>query len=151
MAVRRANHHTKQGPKTMELSRQMWSVCCNTIPLFQKKTRNDVLRYCPSSWQCSFSYCSCNKEAPEAFSMGSVWSHRHLPRLGFLWFSSLSLYETVLGGWHFGTMRCRPANRIGWKHRRLASMMRLWKVCTMLRKMSTSGCWLSRELVGRCG
>ena len=60
-------------PKTI-VSRQMWSACCNSIPLFRKKaTRNVVLRYCPS-WQCSAAHCSCNKEAPEAFSMGSVWS-----------------------------------------------------------------------------
>ena len=40
----------------------------------EKATRNVVLRYCPSSWQCLAAHCSCNKEAPEAFSMGSVWS-----------------------------------------------------------------------------
>ena len=37
-------------------------------------TKNAVLRYCTSSWQCSAAHCNCNKEAPEAFSMGSVWS-----------------------------------------------------------------------------
>ena len=40
----------------------------------EQATRNVVLRYCPSSWQYLATYCSCNKEAPEAFSMGSVWS-----------------------------------------------------------------------------
>ena len=40
----------------------------------EQATRNVVLRYCPSSWQCSAEHSSCNKEAPEAFSMGSVWS-----------------------------------------------------------------------------
>ena len=40
----------------------------------EQATRNVVLRYCPSSWQCSSAYCSHNKEAPEAFSMGNVWS-----------------------------------------------------------------------------
>ena len=40
-----------------------------------KATKNVGLRYCPSSWQCSAAQCSCNKEAPEAFWTGSVWSH----------------------------------------------------------------------------
>ena len=40
----------------------------------EKATRNVVLRYCPSSWQCSTAHCCCNREVPEAFSMGSVWS-----------------------------------------------------------------------------
>ena len=40
----------------------------------QQTTRNVVLRYCPSSWQCSAAHCSCNKEASEEFLMGSVWS-----------------------------------------------------------------------------
>ena len=40
----------------------------------EQATRNVVFRYCPSSWQCSAAYCSYNKEAPEAFSMGNVWS-----------------------------------------------------------------------------
>ena len=39
----------------------------------EKAIRNVVLGYCPS-WKCSATYCSCNKEAPEEFSMGSVWS-----------------------------------------------------------------------------
>ena len=38
----------------------------------EKATRNFVLRYCPPSWQCSAAHCSCNKEAPEAFSVESV-------------------------------------------------------------------------------
>ena len=40
----------------------------------EKATRNFVLRYCPPSSQCSATQCSCNKKAPEAFSMGSIWS-----------------------------------------------------------------------------
>ena len=40
----------------------------------EQATRNVVLGYCPSSWHCSAAYCSCNKEAPEEFSMESVWS-----------------------------------------------------------------------------
>ena len=33
----------------------------------EQATRNVVLRYCPSSWQCSAAYCRCNKEACEEF------------------------------------------------------------------------------------
>ena len=40
----------------------------------ENATRNVLLRYCPSTWQCSAAHCRCNKEEPEAFSMGSVWS-----------------------------------------------------------------------------
>ena len=40
----------------------------------EQATRNVVLRYCPSSWQCSAAYYSCNKQAPEAFLMERVWS-----------------------------------------------------------------------------
>ena len=39
----------------------------------EQATRNAALRHCPS-WQCSATYCSCNKVAPEPFSMWSVWS-----------------------------------------------------------------------------
>ena len=39
----------------------------------EQATRNVVLWYSPS-WQCSVAHCSCNKEAPEVFSMGSAWS-----------------------------------------------------------------------------
>ena len=40
----------------------------------EQATRNIVIRHCSSSWQCSAAYCSCDKEAPEAFWMGRVWS-----------------------------------------------------------------------------
>ena len=60
-------------PKTI-VSRQIWSACYNSIPLFRKSDGNVVLVYCPCSWQCSAANYSCNKEAPGAFSMGSVWS-----------------------------------------------------------------------------
>ena len=60
-------------PKTI-VSRQMWNAWCNLIPLIRTSDKDAVLRYCPSSWQCSGAHCSCDKEAPEAFSMGSVWS-----------------------------------------------------------------------------
>ena len=40
----------------------------------EQATRNDILRYFPTSWEYSAAYCSCNNEAPEVFSMGSVWS-----------------------------------------------------------------------------
>ena len=59
--------------KTIE-SPTKWGVCAVIRFLYSEQmTRNVVLRYCPS-WQCSAAYCSCNKEAPEAFLVGSVWS-----------------------------------------------------------------------------
>ena len=62
----------------------------------EQATRNDVLRYYPS-WQYSAAYCSCNKEAPEAFSMGSFWSPTIIcPDLASCDFH-LSSYETVVG------------------------------------------------------
>ena len=36
-------------------------------------------------------------------------THHHPPGLGSLWFSSLSSYETVVGGQYFGKVRCRAA------------------------------------------
>ena len=61
-------------PKTIE-SPTKCGVCV-VIPFLysEQVTRNVVLRYCPSSWQCSAVYCSCNREAPEAFLMDIVWS-----------------------------------------------------------------------------
>ena len=47
---------------------------------------------------------SCN-----VFDGNCLITHHHPPGLGSLWFSSLSSYETVVGGQHFGTMICRPA------------------------------------------
>ena len=74
----------------------------------EQVTRNVVLRYCPS-WQYSAAYCSCNKEAPEAFSMGSAWSPIIIrPDLAPCDFH-LSSYETIVWGQHFGTMSCRSA------------------------------------------
>ena len=95
-------------------------------------------------------YCSCNKEAPEAFSMANVWS----PTINrSLWFSSLSSYETVVGGQQFGAMSCKPAQLTelaestgGWLLWR-----GYWKVGTTLRKMSTLARRLWREVAGRCG
>ena len=113
-------------PKSIE-SPTKCGVCSVIWFLYSEKVmRNVVLRYCSYSWRCSASLCSCNKEASEAFSMRKcLITHHHLPRLGSLWFSSLSSCETVIGEQHFGTMSCRPAYRIGWKHRRLASMTRV--------------------------
>ena len=52
-------------------------------------------------------------------------THHHPPALGFLWFSSLSSYETVVVRQHSGTMSCRPEYRNGWKHKRLTFMTRV--------------------------
>ena len=80
-------------------------------------------------------------------------THHHPPGLGSLWFSSLTSYETVVGGQYFDTMSCRPAQR-----RELAASTGgwllcrgYWKVGTTLRKMSTSERRLCREVAGRCG
>ena len=61
-------------PKTIESSAKCGVHAVIRFLYSEQATRNVVLRYCPSSWQCSAAYCSCYKEAPEAFSMGSVWS-----------------------------------------------------------------------------
>ena len=75
----------------------------------EQTTRNAVLRHCPSSWQCSAAFCSCNKEALWCVFYGKCLITHYDPlRLGSLWFSSLSSYGTVVGRQHFGTMSCRP-------------------------------------------
>ena len=61
-------------PKTIESPNKCGVRAIIRFLYSEQVTRNVVLRYCPSSWQCSATYCSCNKEVPEAFSMGSVWS-----------------------------------------------------------------------------
>ena len=71
--------------------------------LYSEQAMRNVIRHCPSSWQCLAAHCICNKEAPMVFSMGSVWSPTIQSGLDSLWFSCLSLYETVIGGQHYGT------------------------------------------------
>ena len=61
----------------------------------EQATRNVVIRHCSSSWQCSAAHCSCNKEAPAAFSMGSVWSPPYSPDVAPSDFHLFSSYETV--------------------------------------------------------
>ena len=56
----------------------------------EQATRNVVIRHCVSSWKYSAVHCNCNKEAPAAFLMGSVWSPTIQPGPGSLWISSLS-------------------------------------------------------------
>ena len=92
-------------PKTV-VSRQIWSACCNSIPLFQNKRRgmlsscivllhdNTRLHTAAATYKC-FRW--------EAFD--------HPPsstRTCSLWFSSLSSHEMVVGQ-HFGTVSYRPA------------------------------------------
>ena len=76
----------------------------------EKATRNVVLRYCPSSWQCSAAYCSSNKDAPEAFSMRSVWSPTIIrPDLAPCDFHLFPCMKRSEEDKHFGTLSCRPA------------------------------------------
>ena len=102
----------------------------------EQAMRNVVLRYCPSSWQYSAAYCSCNKEAP--------------PGLDSLWFSSLSSYETVIGGqlaqWAADQCRELAESTGGW-----LLWWGYWKLGTMLWKMSMSEHRLCREVAGRWG
>ena len=92
----------------------------------EQTTRNVVIRHCPSSWQCLAAHCSCNKEASAAFSMGSVWSPPYSLDLAPCDFHLFYHMKRCLGRQHFGTdSGCRPEWRIGWRHRRLASMTRV--------------------------
>ena len=59
----------------------------------EQVTRNVVLRYCPSSWQCS--------AAATKRLLKCLITHHHSPGLCSLWFSPLSSYEMVIGGQHF--------------------------------------------------
>ena len=109
-----ATHHTCQfwvrsEPvnmlKTIE-SPAKCGVCAVIWFLYSKQaTRNVVLRYCPSSWQCLATYCSCNKEAPEAFLMGSVWlpissAQTWLPVIFLLFHHMKRSYEdNILAQW----------------------------------------------------
>ena len=60
-------------PKTIESPAKCGVLAVIKFLYWEQATRNVVLRYYPS-WKCSAVYSSCNKEAPEAFSLGSVWS-----------------------------------------------------------------------------
>ena len=62
-------------PKTIESRAKCGVRAVIRILYSEQATRNVVLRYCcSSSRQCSAAYCSCNKKAPEAFSIGSARS-----------------------------------------------------------------------------
>ena len=54
-------------PKTIETPVKCGVLAVIRFLYSEPATRNGVLRYCPSSWQCSAAYCSCNKEAPNFF------------------------------------------------------------------------------------
>ena len=90
----------------------MWSACCNSIPLFRT---ND--------WECCPQALSSSMTKPRSHNAAAT--KRLLQR--FQWeifdhpqssaqtllrvISSLSSYETVLGGQHFGIMSSRLAER----------------------------------------
>ena len=110
------------------VSCQMWSACCNSIPLF----RTSDEEYCPQVLSFFMTMLGRMLQVQQRGSWSVFYgkcliTHHHPPGLGPMWFSSLSSYETVVGGQHFGTMSCRPALKIGWKHRSLASMTRVFK------------------------
>ena len=93
------------------VTRQMWSACCNSITLFRKSnihlSRTSNEEFCP---QVLFFFRTILGRILQLQRRGS-WSvfdgkcliTNHHPS------SSLSSYETVVGGQHFGTMSCRPA------------------------------------------
>ena len=95
-------------PKTI-VSRQMWSACCNLIPLCRKSDEE----FCPRVLYFFTTMVGRTLQLQQRGSWGvfdgkCLITQHHPPRLGSLWFSSLSSYETVVGGQHFGTMSCRP-------------------------------------------
>ena len=106
------------------VSRQMWSECCNSIPLFIKCNEEfcpQVLTYMTNPRPHT---AAATKRLLQRFRWEVFGHPPSTARAWPLWFSFLSLYETVVGG-QLGTMSCRPTKRIGWKHRRLASMTRV--------------------------
>ena len=137
-------------PKTIRVSCQMWSACYNLILYSEKAMRNVVLMYCPSSWQCSAAHCSCNKEAPEAFSIASVWSPTIIrPDLSPCDFH---LFRRIERSSKFNILvKWQTRGRIGWKRIGWLLWRGYWKVGTKLRKMFMSEHRLGREVAGRCG
>ena len=139
-------------PKTIETPAKCGVRAVIRFLYSEPATRNDVLRYCPSSWQCSAAHCSCNKEAPNFFSIGSVWSPTIIrPDLAPCDFHLFPRMKRCLGGhilaqWVVDQRRELAENTGGWLLRRW-----YWKVGTTPRKMSTSERRLCKEVAGRCG
>ena len=78
-----ATHHTCQFwacsepinmPKNNRLSRQMWSVCCYSIPLFRKCDKECCPQVLSFFMTILGRILQQQQRAPEAFSLGSVWS-----------------------------------------------------------------------------
>ena len=108
-------------PKTI-VSRQTWSACCNSIPLFRQSDEE----YCPQVLSIFMTMLGRilqlqHRGSWSIFDGKCLITHHHPPILGSLWFSSLYSYETVVGGQHFGTKSCRPA-----QHKELAESICGW-------------------------
>ena len=78
-------------------------------------------------------------------------THHHAPGLGSLWFSSLSSYETVVGGQHLAQWAADQRRELLKAQTGCLLWRGYWKVGTTLRKMSTSERLLCREVAGGCG
>ena len=104
------------------VSCQMWSVCCNSIPLFSQSDE----KCCPQVLSIFMTMLGRilqlqHRGSWSIFDGKCLITHHHPPILGSLWFSSLYSYETVVGGQHFGTKSCRPA-----QHKELAESICGW-------------------------
>ena len=156
-----ATHHTCQFwarsepinmPKTI-ISHQMWSAYCNSIPLFRTSDEECCLQVLSFMIIFGRTLKLQQRGSWSVFDGKCLITHHHSPGLGSQGFSSLSSYETVVGGQHFGTMSCRPV-----QCRELAESTggwllwwEYWKVGTTLWKMSTLEHRLCRAVAGRCG
>ena len=96
-------------PKTI-VSRQIWSACCNSITLFRRRDEE----CCPQVLSYFLTMLGRTLQLQQRISWSifdgkCLITHHHPLGLGTLWFLSLSSYEPVVRGQHFGTMSCRPA------------------------------------------
>ena len=116
----------------------------------EKTTRNVVLRYCPSSWQCSAAHCSCNKERFrwEVFD--------HPPSSAQTWLPVLLISFLIWNGgrkttfWHNelqtgGVENWLKAQTAGFYDEGIGELV------PRFEKKSTTERRLCREVAGRCG
>ena len=125
----------------------MWLFNVNT----EQPKRNVVIRHCPFSWQCLGTNCSCDKEAPAAFSMGSVWSPTIQPRLCSLWFSLFPHMKWWIGGQHFGTENELQTSIVNWLKTQVTVFLEkaIGKLVPSYKKcLLWSGNYVEKELVG---
>ena len=131
-------------PKTIEFPAKCGVHAVIRFLYSEKATRNVVLRCCPPSWQILGRTLQLLRS-----DSCSVFDLHHPPRPVSLLFSSLSWYETVVGGQHFGSMTCRPASELAGSIGGWLLWRGYWKVDTTLRKMSTPERRLCTEVVGK--